>query len=132
VRLDSSVIICRSATVRDGNTVDLEGIGIDTYFFQTFPATTEIPLFIRAVGAHDTREHHLLVQVSDANGDVRSETIAPVVFGPRPAELPEGWEVRAVSAFSFGVAFNSPGAYLLTVSVDGSDVHSQPIFVRLA
>jgi hypothetical protein len=130
MRLDS-VIICRNATEEDG-AINLEGIGFDTYIFNDFPARTAIPLFIRAVGVHDTVERHLLVQTWDAEGEKQSESIMPIRFGARPPDLPEKWEVRVVKLFTLDATFNEPGVYLLTVLIAGSAQHSQPIFIRSA
>ena len=58
MRIDS-LIVCRGATQQRGY-VNLEGIGIDTYIFDAFPATAEnVPLFVRVAGRYDDQEHHL-------------------------------------------------------------------------
>jgi hypothetical protein len=126
MRLDA-FIICKSAVANEG-LIDLTGIGIDTFSFDAFPGNTQIPVFVRAVGPHDTREHHLIVQLRDANDQMQSESMIPIMFGTRSADLPDGWEVRTMHVFGLNATFNQPGAFLINVSIDSGEPISQPVF----
>jgi len=128
VRIDAFVI-CRETTENADGSIDLHGVGADIFGFRSFPATFDVRVLVRAVGAHDSGEHHIIIQVRDADGNQQSESMGPVKMGPRPPYVPDGWEVRVISMTTLKVTANRPGAYLINVSIDGVNPESHPIFV---
>jgi hypothetical protein len=128
MRVDA-LIICQQVTLNRG-LANIVGAGTDTFLVPAFPATVEIPVFIRVVGLPDTTERDLLVQVSDANGEMQSETIVPVQFDVRPTDLPDGWETRAMTVLKLGLTVPEPGAFLVTALIAGTPSSSHPVFIR--
>jgi hypothetical protein len=128
MRVDA-FIICKAIRTQQ-ELRDLEGVGTDTFIFDSFPAVFEIPAFVRVMGSHDTAEHELVIQVVDSQGNRRVEITNPVRFGPLNPSLPEGWDSHAMFSFGIELEVDAPEVFVVGASVGDWPAESQTIFVR--
>jgi hypothetical protein len=124
MRIDAA-IVCQGIAQRDG-LCDLTGVGIDMFFADSFPAEGTLPLYVRVVGAADASEHHLLLRITDANGDTQCEVMQPITLAP-PANQSASGETRGHHVVGLNFSVAEPGTYDLLVSVDSGDAISQPL-----
>ncbi len=126
-----TAFICRGIKRLPMNMIDATGIGFDTIQPNDgrFPHSTVVPLYIRVSGEPGDNVAHVVVRLTNVEGNTIAESLNEVAFHDEPS-IPNGLPILGHEVFELGLTFGNPGAYALRVSLAESREIVIPIFAK--